>query len=95
MTIIHLTPALKRIAVLEDLLAGVKEDLPLRWIPCEKCGGFAVRTRHIGEEPNAGMGPTHVPKELEVPCGECRDGWVSLEWHEEGYENGVLNPGDE
>jgi len=70
---------------------------PGRWKPCGECDGQGHFLTYVGEEANAGMGPTRVPVEKEVRCEApgCVCGYVKVEAGEDGYEGAwAENPND-
>ena len=59
----------------------------VRWRKCEECDGEGYFLSYVGEENNAGMGPTRIPVEKWVRCEatDCESGYVAVEPGDEDY----------
>ena len=62
----------------------------LRWVPCDECSGTGGGTSFSGEVSNSGMGPTHVPGQVEWECRRCDHGYVQVDEGDSRWDAGTL-----
>ena len=69
---------------------------PLRWVPCEECGGMGYYHIRTGERRCPGQGGSYEPVLVEKTCGECEDGFVQVDEGDTRWALGTLvHPYDE
>ena len=67
-----------------------QSEEPLRWVPCEKCGGMGYYHLRTGERMCPGQGGPYEPVLVEKTCG-CEDGFVQVDEGDTRWPGGALD----